>query len=527
MSNRREVLGILSVGATMPLFGPTALAQDAPRSGGTLTVVLDGEPTTLVPLLDSNTRTRNISGKITEGLLRFDESFKPQPSLAIGWEASDDGLRHRFALRPGVKWHDGRDFTSTDVRFSLLAAQKVGPRGRITLANLADVETPDPLTAVIVLRKPTPYLLKALVAAETPIVPAHAYPTQNYAESPNGNAPIGTGPYILAEWKRGSHILLRRNPNYWRPGRPYLDRIVVRFVADAAASSAALEAGEADVSYSVALPDLERLKANPKLKVDTRADSYLNNAQVFEFNLDHPALARKEVRHALASVIDRRFITQSIFYGHAKAAGSTIPAALAAYNDEAPFAYPVDPAKANKLLDEAGFKRQGDGTRLTLRLAFLPGATFKQTSEYLRAAFGRIGVKVEILDGDLATYIKRVYYERQFDLNLNGISRLFDPTVGVQRLYWSDGIKNPLPYLNAAHYNNPAVDELFRQAAVEIDEARRAEQFKNIQQIVGADLPALALVTIPTIAVVNARVRNLFDSIDLTAGDFAETWVAG
>ncbi|WP_459976775.1 hypothetical protein, partial [Mycoplasmoides pneumoniae] len=118
-----------------------------------------------------------------------------------------------------------------------------------------------------------------------------------------------------------------------------------------------------------------------------------------------------------------------------------------------------------------------------------------------------------------------VYYDRDFDINLNGLGLLFDPTVGVQRIYWSDGIKHPLPYVNAAHYNNPAVDELFRQAATERDEARRADQFRQIQKIASDDLPALPLVALETTLVSNARVRNLYNSVDLTAGDFSDAWL--
>ncbi len=355
MPDRRRALALLSSTLLLPLGARLTRAEEAePRRGGTLTLVEVGEPTTLVPLTDSNTRTRNISTKVTEGLLRFDANFAPQPLLATAWSISEDGLRYRFTLRPNVRWHDGKPLTAADVRFSLLALKKIGPRGRITFANLVEVETPDPLTAILVLSKPTPYLLKALTTAESPIVPAHAYPGEAYGDSPNGSAPIGTGPYIVVEWARGSHVVLRRNPDYWQPGRPFLDRIVVRFVADTMAVSTALEAGEADVSYSVALPELERLRANPRLTVTTASDDYLNNAQVLEFNLDRPVLARREVRHALAASIDRRIITGTIFYGHAEAAGSTIPAALKAYNDEAPFAYPFDLARANRLLDEAG-----------------------------------------------------------------------------------------------------------------------------------------------------------------------------
>lgn len=517
------LLGAALGGVTLLPFISLA-AGEIPRKGGIVTFAGLGEPTTLVPLSDSNTRTRAISTKILEGLVRFDREFKPHPVLAESWETSADGLRHIFKLRKGVKWHDGKDFTSADVKFSLLAFKKVGPRGRITFANVSDVETPDPLTAVIVLAKPAPYLLRALTGGETPILPAHAYPSENYNESPNGNAPIGTGPFVFEEWKRGSYVKLKRNPDYWQTGLPHLDGFVARSFSDAAAATIAVETGEADYATDVSYGDLERLRQNPKLAVEVYTDAYLNNAEVFEFNLENPILAKKDVRHALAHAIDRNFINDAIFYGTAKPAGSNIPAVFTAYNDEAPFNYPFDLARANELLDKAGYPKGADGTRFSVRLAFLPSDVFRKSAEYFRSSFGKLGVKVEILEGDLATFIKRVYTERGFDITVNGISRLFDPTAGVQRLYWSDGIKNPAPYVNAAHYNNPKVDDLFRAAAIEVDETKRSGYFKEIQKITGDDLPNFSVVALPTVILRNANLQSLVDTIDVAYSDLAHAW---
>ncbi|MCX8999669.1 ABC transporter substrate-binding protein [Rhizobiaceae bacterium BDR2-2] len=524
LTRRKTLLLGAALGGTAFLPSLAFSAGEGPQKGGVATFVAVGEPTTLVPLLESNTRTREISTKILEGLVRFDAEFKPEPVLATSWSLSEDGLRHTFKLREGVKWHDGKPFTSEDVKFSLLAFKKVGPRGRITFANVEDVETPDPLTAVVVLSKPTPYLLRALTGGETPILAAHTYPSDNYGESPNGNAPVGTGPFVFEEWQRGSYVKLKRNPDYWQEGLPHLDGYVARFLGDAAAASIALETGEADYSFAVAFADLDRLRQNPDLEVDVYTDTYLNNAQVFEFNLENPILAKQEVRHALAHAIDRQFIIDNVFYGTAKAAGSNIPAVFAAYNDEEPFQYAFDLDKANELLDKAGHPKGADGTRFPLRLTFIPGDTFRKTSEYIKSSFGKLGVRVDILEGDLATFIRRVYTERGFDINLNGISRLFDPTAGVQRLYWSDGIKNIAPYVNAAHYDNPKVDDLFRAAAVEVDEEKRAALFRDIQKITGAELPNFSVVALPSVVVRNRRIERVVTTADVGSGDLATAW---
>ncbi|RKF49499.1 ABC transporter substrate-binding protein [Paraburkholderia fungorum] len=528
-------LAFLSAGTTAawPALANAAAATTAasagqsatPSPGGTLTYAVPQEPPSLISLLDTNTVIRNISAKITEGLLRYDAQFRPQPLLAIAWSTSADGLQYTFKLRPGVRWHDGENFTSADVRYSILTQKRLGPRGRITLANVERVDTPDPLTAVVVLGKPTPYLIKALSSAELPIVPQHRYGDGDPLTSPNLTAPIGTGPFIFDKWVRGSYLSLRRNPNYWRPGKPLLDRVIYRIVPDQGAISAALETGEVDAATGVGLADLGRLAKLPQLRIDDSYDAYLNNAAFLEFNVENPILAKPEVRKAIAHAIDRNFIKDNVFYKRSNVVDSPVPAVLASYYDDSTFRYPFDLSTANRLLDEAGYPKQADGQRFALRINYITGADFRRTAEYLRAALTRVGVKATILDGDLPTYLRRAYTAREFDLNLNGLGRLYDPTVGVQRIYWSDGVKHPLIWINASHYQNPQVDDLFREAAIETDETRRAAAFRQIQQIVGRDLPVLPLVTVPAVQVYHARVHNLTNSIDLIAGDLSDTWI--
>lgn len=497
-----------------------------PVKGGTVTAVVAQEPTSLVSFLDTKTDNRDLSAKITEGLLRYDAQFKPQPLLATSWSISPDGLRYTFKLRQGVKFHDGQDFSSADVRYSLLTQKKLGPRGRITLQSLERVDTPDPHTAVLVLSKPAPFLLKSLSSAELPIVPARRYGDADPLTSPNITAPVGTGPFVFDQWVRGSHVILKRNPNYWRQGVPHVDRVVFRFVRDPSAISAAVETGEADIAQNLSLADLGRLLQKPALKLDASYDAFLNNASFLEFNVENPVLAKAEVRHAIAHAVDRQFIVNNVYYKQAELVNSPIPKVLAGYYDDSSFKYGFDVNRANQLLDAAGYPRQANGQRFSVRLSYIPGAQFKQTAEYLRSALNRVGIKVDILDGDLPTFLKRVYTSREFDLNINGLGRLFDPSVGVQRIYWSDGIKNPLIWINASHYNNPQVDELFRQAAVELDDSRRAAQFRQIQQIVGRDLPVYPLATVPSaLRVHSTRVHGLNNSIDLTAGDFSDLWL--
>jgi peptide/nickel transport system substrate-binding protein len=231
-------------------------------------------PASIVPLTTTAGGNAEIGPKIVEGLLTYDYDLKPKPLLATACSQSKDGLQYTFALRKGVKWHDGKDFTSADVAFSILTLKQVHPRGRGTFANVVDVKTPDPHTAVIVLSKPSPFLLTALAATESPIVPKHLYEGTDIASSKYNSAPVGTGPFVFKEWVQGSHIILERNPDYWDKPKPYLDRVVVRFVLDAAARAAALESGAADLANGtggIPLSDVERFRQAARRRRSTRA----------------------------------------------------------------------------------------------------------------------------------------------------------------------------------------------------------------------------------------------------------------
>jgi len=151
------------VAATAGFLG---LASAQPRHGGTLNWIVNPIPTSLVPINTSAGGNTDIGPKIVEGLLTYDMDLRPKPLLATAWSVSADGLQYRFELRRGVKWHDGKDFTSADVSFSINTLKQFHPRGRGTFASVTEVRTPDPHTAIIVLDKPAPAMLTALASAE-------------------------------------------------------------------------------------------------------------------------------------------------------------------------------------------------------------------------------------------------------------------------------------------------------------------------------------------------------------------------
>ncbi|MDM0119041.1 ABC transporter substrate-binding protein [Variovorax arabinosiphilus] len=501
-----------------------------PNHSGTLTLLTTSEPTALVTIGNVATPILSVSAKVTEGLLKYDYDVNPQPQLATQWTISPDGLTYTFTLRQGVKWHDGRDFTSADVAYSIELLKKIHPRGRNTFANLTAIDTPDKYTAVLRLSKPAPYLIRALVATETPIVPRHIYEGTDPASNPNNNAPVGTGPFKFKEWVRGSHIVYERNTDYWDKPKPFVDQLIVRFVTDPAAAAVAFETGTVDLGYRTPVPlaDLERLKKVPALRFETKGNSYSSNVTRLEFNLDNAYFKNEKVRQAVAHTVDRNVIVKVVNYGYGQVSYSPIAPGLKAFHDPAPSPYAVDLKKANALLDEAGYPKKAGGVRFSVPLDFNPiGADGARLADYLRSTLARIGIAVTVRAQDPSAFIKRIYTDRDFAFTTNGASNLFDPTVGVQRLYWSKNFIKGVPFSNGTHYQNPVVDKLLEDAAVENDRAKRLKLFKDFQDTVARDVPDLNLYQPVFITIANQRVHDHSLTADGVESNLADVWVDG
>ena len=532
--DRRQFLtlaGALAAAVPFPYGVPYALgATPSPRRGGVLTLLVDPEPPTLLSVANTAGSTVKTSAKTNEGLLKYGFDLQPQPQLATAWQISPDGLQYRFTLRRGVKWHDGQPFTSEDVAYSIGLLKEVHPRGRGTFANVIEVRTPDEATAIVILSKPSPYLLRAFDAAESPIVPKHLYQDtapQKIASHPNNNAPVGTGPFRFKEWVRGSHVVYERNPDYWDTGKPYIDTLIVKFIPDPAARAAAFESGAVDLGGEspVPLSDLARLRENASLTFDSRGYEYSITQTRIEFNLDHPILGKLPVRQAIAHALDRNVIRNTIWYGYANDSPTPI-APGSPFHDPRPTPYPFDPRKAEALLDAAGYPRRADGKRFALVHDFLPyGDGFKRVADYLKPALAHVGVDVTIRAQDFPTYIRRVYTDRDFEFTNNSMGNFFDPTAGVQRLYWSQNFRRGVPFSNGSHYANPEVDHLLEAAAVESDPARRRELFARFQHIVEDELPDINLVSLKQVTIANTRVQDHTTTASGLNGSLADVWL--
>lgn len=475
-----------------------------------VTIMLTQEPPQLISAFNTTLPNGVVGTKVMEGLLAYDEKMQPKPNLATSWSVSDDGLEYTFKLRPNVSWHDGKPFTSADVAYSAMNVWKaLHPRGRTVFSSLTAVNTPDPLTAVFKLSKSSPVLLSALHSYESQILPKHLYEGTDVTSNPWNLKPVGTGPFVFKEWRRGQYIMLERNPNYWDKPKPAIDRLILRLFVDPGARSAAFENGSADIGYfsPVTLADAERLKKRSDLTVTTDGYQYATPMFFMELNLRKPPLNDVRVRRAISHAIDRQFIIKNIFMGYAKPATGPIQSSSRFYEPDVA-QYPYDPAKANALLDEAGLKRGPDGMRFRITHDPVPqNQEHSLTADYVKQALAKVGIDVEIRKQDLAAQIQRVS-SWNFDMSSNPLFAMFDPALGVTRLFWSGNIKQGIPFTNVSGFSDPLMDSAIEAQLTERDPKKRKEAFSVLQKIAQQQVPLIYLLEVNYLTVANKRLNR-------------------
>jgi peptide/nickel transport system substrate-binding protein len=507
---------------------PAVSFAQTPQPGGTLTAIIQPEPVILTAAINTAAPTGTVSGNIFDGLVDYDASLNPQPALAESWETAADGLSLTLRLRKGVLWHDGKPFTSADVKWTLENVWKtIHPRNQATFAKVKQVDTPDDNTVVLRLSEPSPAILSSLNSNGAQVLPKHLYDGTDILNNPNNNKPVGTGPFVFKEWKRGEYIVLERNPNYWAKGKPYLDKVIYKVVPDAAARSAGFEKGE--IQYGslspVPLKDAERLGKLPGLKIETSGYEWLSPFLFLDFNVERGPLKDARVRHALARATDRKAISSVVWYGFAKPATSPVPSTLAAFHDASADKDAFDVKSADALLDEAGFKRNADGTRFSLFIDYIPyGDDFKRTAEYIKQALKRVGVDVTIRTQDTAAFTKRIYGDRDFDLSIAWFAAFSDPQIGVTRAYWSASVGKNIPWTNGSGYKNAEVDDIISKVQGEASAEKRIALFKDFQKIVLTDLPTLPLVELKFFTVQAANLKTSAIRGDQVYGSFRDFW---
>jgi peptide/nickel transport system substrate-binding protein len=484
----------------------------APVRGGTLVVAIGSDPGSLNPAVTSNGGVHTASEMMFNGLVGWGTDGKPTPELAESWTVEGGGTVYRFTLRQGVKWHDGQDFTSEDVKFSFeRALLRLHARTQTSLGSAnVTIDTPDPRT--VIFRFPQPYapLLQQLNVTEAPIIPKHVYEgcadLATVAGCPANKTPVGTGPFKLDSYTI-QEIRMSRNPNYFRPGLPYLDGIVQRVIPEPGTQLLSLENGEIDWVWSVPGPDIDRIKNNRSLETASapRGPGGGNCTLTVGFNMrppeNRPGFFRElRTREAFWRAVNREQAFRTVSFGQGKVAEAPINSGIAFASAPGLGLPSFDVSRARTLLDQVGWKDEGGGARVARGVPNVPdGTRFEidwhgfagdQTTygEQLRGQLRDVGIVLQVKTEDNATFSANVFRNREFDTAVVSYCHGDDPEIGFRRTVDSRQI-SATAFSNAAGYSNSEVDSLLDRAAREPDPARRTPLYRELQQILIRDLP--------------------------------------
>ena len=495
-----------------------AVAQ-TPKLGGVVHTVIQPEPPGLMVAMLQNGPTLMVAGNIFEGLLRYNARLEPQPGLAESWQVSNDGRIYTFKLVQNARWHDGVPFTAADVLFTADLLKQTHPRARVNLAMVGSVSAPDDHTVVFTLKEPFGPFLGIFEVGSFPIMPQHIYAALDM-RSRFANYPIvGTGPFMLKEWRRGSYIRLVRNPNYHVHGRPYLDEIYWHVLPDAATRSIEFETGRIDIlpGGSVETFDARRLAQLKGVCTTTAGwDFFAPLAWLWLNNRQGPT-SKKPFRQAVMYALNREFSRDFVWSGFGRVAVGPI-ASSTRFFDASVNRYSFDPSKAKALLAEAGYR----GERV--RLLPLPySETWLRWAEAVHQNLRDVGINVEMIATDAPGYNQKVA-DWDFDIAFAYLYQYGDPALGVSRSYLSSNIAKGSQSNNVAGYVNPDVDRLFAEAAVATPDKRRHALYKQVANILVEDVPVAWMLELEFPTISRCHVKDLVTTaIGLNDG-FRDAW---
>ena len=506
--------------------GPTSASSGSGQFANTVVFGSTGEPLSLNPLLDDSANSRNVWELIFEGLVRPDPAVgTPAPWLADSWTSSPDGLTWQFHIRPNVRWSDGRPFTADDVKFTFQTVldPKTKTPFRTRFDNVAAYDAPNPETFQVTLKGPDcPFLSTTMLVG---ILPKHLL--QGTADINrdefNSDRPVGTGPYMFKEWRRGEYLTLVANPTHWR-GKPKIDQWIRRVVLNDNVRDQQLKTGEIDYS-SIAPTSIADLTAEQHLRLASVSSP--TSIIYIAYNLDRPLFQDKRVRQALSHGVDRQGILDSVLFGEGDLVDSAIPFQSWARSDNVPtFRFDLD--KARKLLTEAGWTAGPDGilqkndSRFAFSLSIQAGDQRRLgVATIAQDAWRKLGLQVQIEQLEAAALTAKYLQAHDFDAVIGGgLGFTIDPD---QTRFWS--AREYPSGANFVHYVNPTVDKLLDEARTVpgCDPAARKVLYQQFQQLVAEDQPWTFLYSARNPVIINKRVQNAAPSPWIGAGPYM-TW---
>jgi len=483
--SRRDFLRTVTAGAAVASTGGlgavgNALAQTAPKKGGTLRVGFYIEAATMDPHLSGSKIDRQVYHNIYEPLVTLDVKLGIKPGLAESWQQPDPKTLV-FKLRQGVKFHDGTDFNAEAAKFNF-NRMKTEPKSvrKGELANVDSVDVVDAYTIKVNLKKPDAALLATLTdRAGMMVSPKIAQ--ERGAELERNAKGAGTGPFEFVEWVRDDHLLIKRNDAYWnKQGGPYLDRVRYRPIPDDTVKLQSLQAGEIDVIDYVQPRDVASVKADKNLvvvDVPSLAD--------FAYQLCHlkPPFNVKPLRQAVAYALDLDQIVKGVWLNVGVPANGPIPPTSWAYDKSIP---PIkrDLAKAKAKLAESG---KAGGFSFTMTTNNLPINV--QEAEVMQAQLAEAGIQMKIKLVDSATLISDGN-AKNFEMISYQWSGRPDPDGNVYQFFKT----SPGTSLNWSGISNPQLVALLDKTREVGSQAERKKLYTEVTKILQEELPMVFIV---------------------------------
>ncbi|MFP4466582.1 MAG: peptide-binding protein [Candidatus Goldiibacteriota bacterium] len=483
--------------------------EDKPFYGGMLIDSSIGEPSILNPVLASDSSSSDITELIFNGLVKFDKNLKLTGDLAESWEIKDDGKLIVFHLKKGVKWHDGADFTAEDVKFTYEKYMDPGVKTayRSLFEPVSRVVVKDDYTLEVYYEKPFAPALQYWGAS---IIPRHILHDKDFNSAEFNRNPVGTGPYVFKKWLTARQIELEANENYF-DGKPYISRYIYRIIPDQSVQFMELASGSVDMMslnsdlYFSRADTPEFKKKFNKFKIPAFTYVYIG------YNNENPLFADKKVRQALSYAVNRKEIIKNVKLGLARPISGPFIPGSAFYNENVPY-YRYDIEKAEKLLNEAGWRKNSsgmlekDGKPFEFTLMTNQGNKERETiAAITQQQLSKLGIKVEIRVLAWSIFITEFINKRKFDAVVMGWSLTRDPD--CYDIWHSSKTKEG--EFNFIAYSNPEVDRLCIEGREVYDPEKRAEIYRKIHSLISEDAPYTFLYNPFALPAVHKRIHGI------------------
>ena len=502
---------ILAIVASLLL--PAAWGQQ-PKPGGTLRVAWEADVTGLDPHLSTGIQAYFVVGNLFNSLVTIDAELNYVPELAESWDVLEDGKVYVFHLRQGVKFHDGTDFDAEAVRWNyqriINPEEKAIDAGFYSIVEA--VEVVDPHTVKFILKHPSATLLPVMAANRAGFLQLSPASYTQWGKENVRLHPVGTGPFKLARWDQNQIIVLEKNPHYFKPGLPYLDRIELRIMKEGVTRVTALRAGEIDFANAVPREQVERLAKDAHIQMLRGRET---QRITMALNQNKAPFQDVRVRQALLGYgIDRAAITKTALLGQAQPLWSVVPRGA---RDQLDFGeqFPYHPDKAKALLKAAGYDAQHP-----LRYSIMTHgaeAALPTIATILKTQLAQIGVEVRVDVIDRPIYLRRLTTDRDWDQVVGLASAAWDP-------YTISRVLDSRAGVNVVNHADPHLDALIDQMKTAATEDAFRQAGYDFQRYVAEHMMITSIASVPFLQAARTTVKG-YEPLHGYQIRFETTWL--